>query len=234
MLKYPKQEINNMTKWARYLFLAVFVVSLLGLGAVTFAQDATEESNTSADSSVVDQVKDDPSAADYQSKLQERISKNKEALKSSLTKTQQTRVKARCKLAQVKVKVVNDKVKTFKTNRVGVYEKIAKKLTDLSTKLKNGGVETSELDTQITQLQTLITNFQTDVSELHQHTADLANMNCQTDPSGFKAALEALRTERESVANDSKAIRSYITDTIKPTLSTLKTSVQSSTKSEGN
>ena len=47
-------------------------------------------------------------------------------------------------------------------------------------------------------------------------------IDCLTDPTAFKAALEAARTSQATVLKDIKAIRAYINDTIKPTLTDIK------------
>jgi hypothetical protein len=58
-----------------------------------------------------------------------------------------------------------------------------------------------------------------------QTISDLGSMDCVTDPLGFKATLESARTQRDLVAKDAAAIRSYLTDTIKPTLQEIRTSL---------
>ncbi len=47
-------------------------------------------------------------------------------------------------------------------------------------------------------------------------------MDCAADPAAFQASLEAARIERAETAESAKAIRAFLSDTIKPTLKELR------------
>lgn len=219
-----------MKKWARILFLTIFTISIFG----SFNISAMEDSTTSVTAEEQQKVQEDTKAADYQALLKERLAKNKEVAQTSLTKAQQARIKSKCKSAQGKITSINANIKSFRTARIEVYDKVVVKLSALSTRLKDAGADTTELDKQIAELQTLVDSFKTNATELNQAAADLANMDCTADPGAFRAALEVMRTKRKSVADDSAAIRAYITDTIKPTLQTIRASISKTDETEGN
>ena len=50
-------------------------------------------------------------------------------------------------------------------------------------------------------------------------------MDCESDPSGFSTLLNDIRASRETVAQDSAAIRNYIKDTLKPTLQEIRNTI---------
>lgn len=181
------------------------------------AQSSPGSAGQTGDSQTVD-VQDDVSAPDFQAKLQERIQQKKAAIKTSFSRAQQSRIKARCKAAQGKITTVSAKAKALKTTRISVYQKISEKLAELSSKLKEAGVDTTEMNGQITELNNQIATFQTQLNNTHQAAVDASSIDCVADPSGFKAALESLRADREALAKTSAGIKTYITDTIRPTL----------------
>lgn len=222
----------------RLLIATLAVIPMVSLNSIALvhAEDTTistspSEPTTSNTSSgqqgeaTETKVLEDTQASDYKTKLQERLAKRKQELKTKLTKVQEERVKARCKAAQGIVSKVSANAKQAHTTRSEVYSNIIEKLTNLSTKLKDAGKDTTELDKQIAELQTMVDTFNNDMTTLRQAAADLSNMDCSSDPSSFKASLESTRTAREAVATDSKAIRTYITGTIKTTLTALKDSI---------
>ena len=223
-----------MKKWARISILVVFMILIIGPVKIPAQANETDGATASPPSEGQQDVKEDTSSPDYQAKLKERLAKNKEAAKTNATKAQQTRIKARCKSAQGKITSVNANIKTFRTARIEVYNNVIARLNELNTKLKSAGADTVELDKQIIELQALVNSFQVNVTELNQAAADLANMDCAADPSGFKAALEVMRTERKSVSDESAAIRAYITDTIKPSLQLIRQSIEKPEEAESN
>lgn len=223
-----------MKKWARILILTLITVLTLSPVGSQLRAEGTNTSTENTPSEVKKEILEDPKAADYLAKLKERLAKNKEAIKSNITKTQQAKIIARCQSAQGKITSANANIKSFRLARIEVYKKVVTRLTELSTKLKEAEVDTTELDKQITELQTMVNNFETNVTELSQAGADLANMECTADPTSFKAALEVMRAERKSISDDSAAIRAYIKDTIKPTLQTIRQSVDKPEATEGN
>lgn len=101
---------------------------------------------------------------------------------------------------------------------MSVYQKISEKLAEVSSRLKEAGVDTGQMNDQITELNNQIAVFQTQLNSTHQSAVDASSIDCAADPSGFKAALESLRSDREALAKTSAGIKAYITDTIRPTL----------------
>jgi hypothetical protein len=135
--------------------------------------------------------------------ITQRVGKYKQSLKNQPTAAEQAKIKLNCKAAQVNVSITNN-------------------LKTLVTDLKASNVDTAALETQRDALQKLITTYGTDLKTYQENIADMNAIDCVTDPVGFKAALEAARSSQAIVLKDIKAIRTYVNDTIKPTLVDLK------------
>lgn len=185
------------------------------------ADDATSETATT-------QVKEitTPKTAEELQALKDRITAKKTELKTRLTNAEKLRFQTKCQAAQGRVSAVQGRVKGIETSRGQVYKNIVSRLTALSEKLKNKGINTDQLHTAIDDLEAKITTFNTDLTAYKQAVVDLSSMDCKTDPEGFKAALESARAAREKVHVDGKAIRTHIQDTIKPLLNTIRSQLE--------
>lgn len=154
--------------------------------------------------------------------INERVTKYKKSLKTQPTVAEQAKLKANCKAAQVKGRILTTQINQKVVARSAAYVAITKKIDDLVTELKASNVNTAELETQRDALQKLITTYGNDLKIYQENIADMNAIDCLTDPVGFKAALEAARTSQATVLKDIKGIRTYINDTIKPTLADIK------------
>ncbi len=191
------------------LFLPVFAATPL----IVLAQEGTTQEQTT-------QGEEDTTTK--REELEARLEERKAALNTRLTFAKQARIKNLCKAAQGGISSIRGRIKGLETSRAQVYENLLSRLTRLSEKLKTHDVDTSELDTQITELTALTEAFNTNLESYQQAVSDLADMDCAADPAAFQASLEAARIERAETAESAKAIRAFLSDTIKPTLKELR------------
>lgn len=211
-----------------YGILAVAVLAfVLGLAPATvFAVegDTTENETTSTtqdDTTGTEDTADD--LATRQAELKSRLEQRKADMKTRVTATRQAALKKKCEAAQKgSIKSLSGRIKGLETSRNQVHENLISRLTKLSERLKTHNVDTAELDAEITQLVTLVDAFKADLAEYKQTISDLEEMDCTSDPTSFQASLEAARTARADAAASSKAVRTYLSETVKPTLKTLK------------
>lgn len=164
--------------------------------------------------------------------LQARIAERKAALQTRLDAARQARIQNRCEMAQGKLNSIRGRIKGLETSRTQVYENLVARLNKLSEHLKTKDVDTAALDGQITELVTLIETFNTDLATYKEAVGDLAVMDCAEDPTGFQASLETARAARSKVAEDAKAIRTLLSDSIKPALVELRKSMEGDTADE--
>lgn len=157
--------------------------------------------------------------------LAERLAKRKAALKQRLTFAEQNRLKLGCRAAQGRLRSVEVRLNGIETRRHTAYENLTNRLTGLSEKLADKGIDVTVLNQQLTELQAKIADFDANLAEYKQAVADLTAMDCQADPEAFKASLEAARTARAETVQAARSVNQYLKETIKPTLQTIRSNL---------
>jgi hypothetical protein len=208
---------------------AVLVVPILLFNVVT-AQTGTSDSSTTTSAADDQENKQEiKKASDDPATLKARLDARKAELKTKLTTTEQTRIKNKCVASQGNVSSLRGRIKGIETSRTNVYDTLVDRLTKLSTQVKDKGVDTTKLESEITELKAKVQTFQTDLAAYKQALTDLAAMDCKSDPTAFKASLESARTLQKKVQADGVAIKSYINDTIKVTLKDVRSQLEGGT-----
>ena len=167
--------------------------------------------------------------------LLRRLTDRKTSLKTKLTTAEQTRVKSKCVPSQTgSLKLLSGRIKGIETSRKETHKNLLSRLDKLIEKLKVKNVDTTALEAEIVVLKTKIATFDADLALYKQAITDLKSMDCVADPVSFKASLETSRTLKQTVAKDSETIKSYVTETIKPTLKIIQASLETAEKVETN
>lgn len=167
--------------------------------------------------------------------LLKRIETRKAEAKLKLTTAQQKRIETRCQGAQGLVKQVSGRAHGVETSRTKVHTNLVERLKKLEAKLTEKNLDTTQYKTQITELESKIATFNTDMAAYKLTVTDLSSIeDCTADPTAFKASLDASRTALQKVRDDSLAIRTYVKDTIKPTLKSLRTQLETTANQETN
>lgn len=224
----------------RILLSAILVAPLLlmsnALALEGESSTGTSNAGTSSNQTEVAQTTTDDTqkpSSDDTAGLQQRLDKRKADFKIALTNLEKQRIQLKCKASQGSLSSLKGRITGIDTSRANVYRELVDRLNKLNDKLKTRNVDTTELQGEITTLQTKITTFKTDLAAYKQAVSDLAAMDCKSDPTAFKASLEAARAARTKVNNDSLDIKKYVNETIKPTLKKLRDQVEKK-ESEGN
>lgn len=167
--------------------------------------------------------------------LLRRLTDRKTSLKTKLTTAEQARVKSKCEPSQTgSLKLLSGRIKGIETSRKETHKNLLSRLDKLVEKLKVKNVDTTALEAEIVVLKTKIATFDADLALYKQAITDLKSMDCVADPVSFKASLETARTLKQTVAKDSETIKSYVTETIKPTLKIIQASLETAEKVETN
>lgn len=205
-------------KRLRILYATVALLPLLGVGSAW----AVETTNSAADnpSTVQTTASEAPKTT-----LADRLAKRKADLATKLTTAQTTRLKARCQAAQTKLTTVNEHAQTASGNRITAYNNIETKLNELVTKL-GSDADTTDLQAALATLSTKMDGFEADVTTYKQTLADLLAVDCASDPTSFRASLDSAKTEQAKLTADSAAIRTFLQETIKPLLQTIRSSLE--------
>jgi chromosome segregation ATPase len=160
------------------------------------AQTTTTSSDTSTEQENEKEIQD--TAKDITA-LKARLEARKAALKTKLTAAETLRIKNKCATAQGNLSSVRGRIKGIETSRAQVYDNLTDRLTKLSSRLSDQGVDVATLNSEITELKAKITTFETDLAAYKQAVTDLAAMDCKSDPTAFKASLDAARTAQTQV-----------------------------------
>ncbi|MCX6729569.1 MAG: hypothetical protein NTV95_02895 [Candidatus Saccharibacteria bacterium] len=198
-------------KRLKLILSSLIVTPLLLIPVVAHAATTTTETTTETTTTTTETT-------------EKRIAKYKLALKTQPTAAEQIKIKANCKAAQVKGRILSAQITQKITLRSAAYVAVTGKIDGLITDLKAANVDTTKLQTERDALQKLITTYGTDLKVYQDSITDMNAIDCVADPVGFKAALEAARTSQATVLKDIKAIKAYVKDTIKPTLEDIKNS----------
>jgi hypothetical protein len=213
-------------KFLSLMFVATLTTSAIAVPAFALS-DASSGSNVSSPTTTSTTTSDGSDSSDTStSGRATRLEAYKKELKDTLTDAVKLRIENRCVAAQALVKGKTTANTAITKTRVAAYSAIVTELQSLATAASAKGADVTTLQSEITTLQTKITAFNTANATYQQALTDLGALDCKTDPVGFKAALEAARSDQTAVFTVAKDIRTYINDTIKPTLKTLKTSLE--------
>ena len=99
-------------------------------------------------------------------------------------------------------------------------------LKDLELKLKEASIDTTNLNAVIAELETKTTDILAGFEEYQQMLEDSSEIDCETEPQGFKASIEAARAKRAEIKTMSEEIKSYVKDSVKTLLDQIKASLE--------
>lgn len=213
-----KQRIRNII--GAGLFAMVFSAVPLAVAVSNTTDSTTDTTTTTTTTADDDKVDTDPV------KVKSRLEGLKTSLKIKLTTAEQANLKAKCKAAQTIAAKLNDRFGTSVTTRTKAYDNLSKHLTDIIAKLKDKGVDVTKLQQESTELQAKIATYKTDLASYKQALSDVKTIDCVADPAAFKAALQTARTAHDKLVNDAIAVRTYVKDTIKPTLEEIRKTLE--------
>lgn len=200
-------------KGLQLAFMIGLLVPSLILAPVSAVGNDNGDGDTSVSSDASDKVK---------TTLEERLAERKAKIQAKLDRAQETRLKGRCRAAQVILKSYGERLGRLDERRTAAHDTVVAKLNDIVTRVGDQA-DTTELKTSIETLQDKIDDFETTLDEYRQAVDDLAAMECTEDPEAFKATLETVRTQRKDLLADAKDIRKFVIETIKPQLKELRT-----------
>ena len=161
-----------------------------------------------------------------QSTLQQRVEEYKAKLGTAPSQADLNKLKLRCGVAQTVLKNLQTRTESVSETRTSVYKTIDDSLVSLQTALKAKSIDTAKLDTEIVELKTKSTQFTTDMTAYKQAVADSASLDCATDALGLKASLQEARLLHDKLVVEVADIRTYVINTVKPTLAQVKTDLQ--------
>ncbi len=195
-------------------FISSVVMAVAVLIAVPAVLVSAQEDTTTQDTAQTADV----TAAQRQTRIDEIKARTAERV----TDAEATRIQGVCSAAQTVVERLQTNLDTVIANRRTGYNSITEKLQAIMTRLASTDVDTTQLSTAITDAETQITALISSVQSYQTTLSDLAAMDCQADPTGFRAVLAEARTQRASIVTESQALKTFITENVRTTLQQIK------------
>lgn len=190
---------------------------------------------------VIVRAQDEPSVGPTQEEAkreekaerQARLDANKTRLETKLSASEERRLKSTCKAGQVISARLVENLNKIQENRLNAYTKVSEKLTSIIEKLKLAEIDTTALEESLVSFNAQSSSFLDKITEYKATISDLSEMDCESDPTAFKATLETAKEQRVALVSSSQALRMYIKDTIKPILVEIRTSLSAKAEQEG-
>lgn len=203
--------------------LSALIIVLLAPGFVTAQtnDDSTEVETTTQS----EDVTTESAAEDKKTRVEEYKAKQTKRM----TASEEKKVAGVCKTSQQRLEKVQTSVQETVVKREEKLKSVALRLDDLSVKLREASVNTSELDAVIVNLKAKTTEMLTEFEEYQQMLDDASTIDCATDPQGFKASVESARAKRAEIKTMSTDIKKYATESVKTTLDSVKTTLSQTT-----
>lgn len=206
--------------------LAIILVAPVVVGAVVTAQTdsntGTTTNTTISPDKPSEQQTTAPKPEEVKAAREARIKKQKETLKVKLGAAEKKKIQEKCKAAQGKTSSVSGRINGLETSRAQVHVNMFNRLDKLTVKLEARGADTTQLKAELTVLAGKVDKFHADLAIYKQSVQDLEALECATDPEGFKAALLTARTNLETVKADAKDVQTFLKETIKPLLKSIR------------
>lgn len=206
------------------VFGGVLIATIPAVAAESNTSTGQSVGQTSNSTQSSEQELEKTEQAKTPEELKSRVQQSKNALKTKLTNADIQRIVSKCAPSQVKINTfLQGRYKNDKAYQAR-YESFIQRLEKLSASLKQNNIDTTTLDQQIVMLKQKLTAYQTSVTAFRAAVADAKAIDCKTDPTGFKAALENARTKALTVKQANQDLETYAKTTIKATLETIKAS----------
>lgn len=219
--------------------ILISLVLVLGVAAVpisAYAQEDSAEQTVEAVEPTTQPVVDETTASNGNGqgaeKRAERVQNYKERLAEKLTFAEERKIKGSCKGAQTVVLRLSENAGQVKQIRENAYGSISEKLERLVGKLDAAGVDSSTLSDALASMEAEVDIFLATMTDYETILIDLGEMDCETDPEAFKAALSAAKQQRVTLVSSSQGLRNYFNESIKPILQQIRAELTTGTEGE--
>lgn len=161
------------------------------------------------------------------STLVQRTEQRKSEQGTALNDKDRKRLVTACTGAQGKLRLLQSREAAMLDTHDKAHKKIDAQLWIAIGRLMLANQDTFELEKQRLALADKASGFTTTASHYKQVLDDTVVINCQVDPVGFKALLDTTRAYYNHLRIESSDIHEYVVNTVKPTLLTHVSDLQS-------
>ncbi|MBX4199697.1 hypothetical protein KW789_02280 [Candidatus Saccharibacteria bacterium] len=190
-------------------FLAKYTASLL-LGAI-ISMVVVFSVTRAAPAATVLSTLETPTSPEDTSTIEQRLAARKTVFKVQLSAADKSSLIGKCVLSQSALTDTRAKDQKAATVRFQTYSDLAKKLSYLVDNLIAQGVDGSELLDSQNKFVDAINIYLKDAETYKTAMDDAINVDCKSDPTGFKVSLLEARQTRSSLGKDVASIKSNLT-----------------------
>lgn len=218
--------------YKKLLVIIALTLAVTSSPLLVYAQEDSIDPNLNTVTETQPQESEDVTAETKAEQRAARIQALKDKKQERITQLEQKRITQKCKPAQNIIDKLQSSMNKVVENRKEKYGNLTSKLSELSTKLLAAGVDTTELDSAITEIEMTISDAILLIENYNTSLSDIAAMDCESDPEGFKLTLVEARVQRTEIISLQGTLRSGVNEKIKPLLDSIKLSLQDETVSE--
>ena len=223
--------MNKLKKASALMVIAMLM--LIPVVGLSYAQDDDDDDDESIETTTVEQTNETGSQADRRAEQEARKLERQQAVEAVIDQVRQTRVSQRCAAAQGKISAAVTRADSLEQNRTTIYNTVSTKLSGLVDRLNAAEVDTTVLAEQVTAYDSVVAEFFALLDNYQLALSDAAGIDCEEDTEGFILALDDARKLREQLKTKAQEIRSWVRDTIVPTLMDIKDSLSQDSSDQG-
>ena len=233
--------INDMKQTiVRLLVVGFFVSTLVGTTrTVVYAQETADTTETEAveattlQATEVEATTDSAAGqSDKASGREARINAYKERVTTKLSDAKAKRTASRCTAAQEKIVTLRSRVQDAVDKRTSAYQMIGDKLDTLVAKLQEAGADTTAIETAREDVRTDLATLAESMAAYDTVLADLAAMDCASDPQTFMSALESARETQKKLREQAQEFRRFALNELRIAIQQTKAGLQAGASEE--
>jgi hypothetical protein len=156
--------------------------------------------------------------------LDQRVTERLKKLPADLDDSEIKVIKAKCKAAQNKIKLVRQAADTYYSAQNEKVDKILDDLDSLSQTLKSQGIESGSIDKKIEEITQLKEKIGSTYEDYLLAVNDSVAINCETSPEGFRLSVDDAKKQ----FSDLRELRSTLINLIKVDLRQTLTGIKDS------
>lgn len=139
--------------------------------------------------------------------MNQRVQERKARLSENITAAQQARIERLCQNAQKRIEKAQEVAVKFNDKHDKRIRDLLDKLSEFSKRQKNKGADTVVLDTVLTDILSREEAVKTAYSDYINALSDSSGIDCQSDPTGFKASLDDAREQFQTLRTARQTLR---------------------------
>jgi len=189
------------------------IISLFAFVSVAAQEEGDSSTNTNMPTQIDAQTKRAEAAA--------RITELKEKRQTTVDEARRNIITGRCKAAQSKLASFATRVENGYTRRSSAYLNISEKISNLLTRLENNEIDVGSINELLITFNSMYESVLDEINDYLTVLVDASEMDCESDPEGFQAALEEARETAATLKDNIKALHNYLIEEIKPAIRSL-------------